>query len=528
MIDFSTLFLGALPPHGANISHNANGSAENVLPDNILRILSLLPSFQLNPLTGLFMLLYNVVGRYIGINPTHILTFFAVVWAASKLWHQLYSTFRWLLHQHLMASIDISSSDGVYLYLTEWLASQPNLLQSRFLTAQRVSEDSWEDEGGPDLKKTCVSPDGSNVGLNFSKRESTVPVRFMPAIGKHEFRFRGTRFALEKERVSLFNSNAGIHGMFKEEERIVLSCFGRSPEPIKQLLQHAKEEYYNSHQAKTRIWAPVKDIRPWRAWQEAASRLTRPMSTVVLDDEQKVRILSDFREFLVPTAKRFYAERGIPLRRGYLFHGPPGTGKTSLCFALAGVFGLDIFVIRGLGSELTEEDLMQLFISLPPRCVVLLEDIDAAGVKRIEDPTADSSDKKGISLSGLLNAIDGLTSQEGRVLIMTTNKPDNLDKALIRPGRIDLQVVFTNATQEQAKKLFVRMYEPDSSMVSELEHVSTQFAAKIPPEKFSPAEIQGFLLQRKGEAQRALAEVDEWVKDELERKRLGTNVLRVQ
>lgn len=94
---------------------------------------------------------------------------------------------------------------------------------------------------------------------------------------------------------------------------------------------------------------------------------------MILDAAQKQRVLADLNEYLHPDTARWYASRGIFLRRGYLFHGPPGTGKTSLAFALAGVFGLGIHIISLLEPSLTEEELCTLFAELPRRCIVLLE-----------------------------------------------------------------------------------------------------------------------------------------------------------
>ena len=291
---------------------------------------------------------------------------------------------------------------------------------------------------------------------------------------------------------------------------------------------------------------------------------------------------------------RWYANRGIPYRRGFLFHGPPGTGKTSFSFAIAGVFGLDIYCISLLEPTLTEEDLGALFTSLPRRCVVLLEDIDSAGLAKRSEETEETEDEKatvsdatqiaqalksvhkkkenknsnrGISLSGLLNAIDGVASHEGRVLVMTTNFPEKLDDALIRPGRVDMKVAFTMATRSQIQELFVRMYSPDEPSprtkpliasiaantkladtrtlskladartlsnkpssssssdglptppstprdttlsLDELEAIAKDFADLLPDVTFSPAEIQGYLLTRKKEPRRALEEVEEW------------------
>jgi chaperone BCS1 len=82
---------------------------------------------------------------------------------------------------------------------------------------------------------------------------------------------------------------------------------------------------------------------------------------------------------------------------------------------------------------------MKLFSELPPHCIVLLEDVDAAGMGHRDDSDIDQEDKStsAVTLSGLLNVLDGVSSEEGRVLIMTTNHIEHLDEALIRPGRAD-------------------------------------------------------------------------------------------
>ncbi|TQS31876.1 hypothetical protein Golomagni_07827, partial [Golovinomyces magnicellulatus] len=138
---------------------------------------------------------------------------------------------------------------------------------------------------------------------------------------------------------------------------------------------------------------------------------------------------------LHPSTPRWYASRGIPLRRGYLFHGPPGTGKTSFSFALAGVFGIDIYVISLQDQSVTEEDLAVLFTSLPRRCVVLLEDIDTAGLRREPDATTDAT-----------------TDVKGKDKVKDTKENDTKDDSVVEKKDDKETKTETVATETPAKK----------------------------------------------------------------------------
>jgi mitochondrial chaperone BCS1 len=342
-----------------------------------------------------------------------------------------------------MAEITVSSTDEIHGHLIQFLAHHYKISSSRRLMAETPSKSAWEmDSEDTETPESTVDADGNIKWLNFSNQEAKSQPRFTPAIGSHNFWHNGTYFQLRRKEVSVLDELGGGATSFKDKEVLTLSCFGRSTNPIKALIQHAKEHYHLGHKAKTVIKRPApKDMRRFGgrgSWVKIAERPCRPMKTVVLDEERKMDVLADINEYLNPATAQWYANRGIPYRRGYLFYGPPGTGKTSLTFALAGVFGLDIHVVSLLEPTLTEEELGMLFTNLPARCIVLLEDIDTAGLIRNEQTDVEDTKpqtngetkndfnvvdltkalkkanqqseeerKKGISLSGLLNIIDG-------------------------------------------------------------------------------------------------------------------------
>lgn len=172
----------------------------------------------------------------------------------------------------------------------------------------------------------------------------------------------------------------------------------------------------------------------WGNWRSQDTVL-RKMSSIVLENGIKEDVLDDLRTFLDDEEK--YNELGIPWHRGYLFHGPAGTGKTSLIKALASELNLDLWYAP-LGDLEEDSSLVDLIRSVRARGILLLEDVDAFAAARDRDTESKpSGNGNGISTSALLNALDGVVTPHGLITVMTTNHLDRLDPALTRSGRAD-------------------------------------------------------------------------------------------
>ena len=243
----------------------------------------------------------------------------------------------------------------------------------------------WEDNEDEDISNFQTAPDEY---LNIREWNFKRPLSFQLSPGTHRFRHDGKLFFLNQQsetRMSRFNYPV-------ERQMITLSCLGRSTISLKQLIDHCLVWYMRKKAHKTLVFRPTKPQPNERTrWTKVANRHSRPIETVVLDDDQKKKVLDDISEYLHPSTMRWYHKRGIPFRRGYLFTGAPGTGKTSFSFSIAGLFGLKIYCISLSEPSLTEDDLAILFNELPRRCVVLLEDIDTAGLEQRDESTPNDS-----------------------------------------------------------------------------------------------------------------------------------------
>ena len=534
-----------------------------------------------------FSMLSTAVLKYLHIDLNLYIPLILLFGGLVFMW-RYFSEYIWsLVETHMMSVVDIRVDDEIYNMLMTWVASQ-NFSQRarRFVVNTSLNSRSWyvmwsnwhedDDEGeeGEDEEST-------------SRRGKKKALAYTPTFGSHWFWYKGRLLIFRRSE----NRDSSAFLPASEREEISVSCFGRNPWVLKELLHEARTQYLKKDKQKTLIYRGTVKAGGGSAepcWQRCLARSSRPFSTVILNEKVKSDLIADVKDYLDPATRTWYSNRGIPYRRGYLLYGPPGTGKSSLSLALAGHFKMRIYIVSLSSISSNEENLASLFAELPRRCVVLLEDIDTAGLTHTrddqegsDDGASDNGNNDGdgstnttksrdprkraasnanannnsgrLSLSGLLNILDGVASQEGRVLIMTTNHLEKLDKALIRPGRVDMIVKFDKADHGMVAAIFQAIFAPlegddvvaaaaakaaldgakvrhlgedelaaekkkaeeaarhKEEVTAQVKVLAEQFAAKIPAHEFSPAEIQGFLLKNKRTPERAVETAEEWV-----------------
>jgi len=351
---------------------------------------------------------------------------------------------------------------------------------------------------------------------------------FAPGEGVHYFRWRGYWISMERTRTTSVNT----FGTPTDGQQIRLTLFGKegARRVVGELVQEALRHSIIKDRAKTVVY--VGDQNGY--WERTAVRPIRPMSSVILAENVAERLLADVRDYLGKEA--WYSARGLPYRRGYLLYGSPGCGKTSFITALAGELKLHIYVVNLASERLNDMQLADLMRTLPYRCIVLFEDVDAAFVSdNTYDSDSDSASEEdvkgkaktrrtesetlsnGITFSGLINTIDGVASQEGRLLFFTTNHYEKLSKTLIRPGRIDTVIEIGLATRDQAKRMFLRFYGEfpgEESMTAlhqdlDVAKLAEEFAASVPDKVLSMAKLQGYFMQFKYDPVAAVKSVNE-------------------
>jgi hypothetical protein len=257
-------------------------------------------------------------------------------------------------------------------------------------------------------------------------------------------------------------------------------------------------------------------------YSKAKFTTNRTFKNVFFEERDQVRDRVNF--FL--NRRDWYDQKGIPYTLGFMFHGPPGVGKTSTIKAIANEGRRHIINVQ-LSEIKTKAQLQHLFfndeihvyngvqtekytIPVSERLYVI-EDIDAMGdtvlrrewkkpttEKKKEDDFFDrkEEEKDVIDLAFILNLLDGTLEANGRILAVTTNFPERIDRALIRPGRIDMIVNFKKCNLAVIQEMVRSFYDSDTVV----NDPSLNY-------KWSPAEVNQILFRNFGTVEAGVAEL---------------------
>ena len=247
-------------------------------------------------------------------------------------------------------------------------------------------------------------------------------------------------------------SNDSPFNMMKKTWLIRLTVFG-GESAIKRIVN--RFEKFLVAKKKPKPYITVE----YDQWNSGIKKMRRSDESLCFDGGIYTRIKSSCMEFI--DSREEYLSKGFPWSFGILMHGEPGTGKSSIIHVLASELDRNISYIN-LADMNKDADLQRRMAEDHKKEIIVFEDIDCLFNQR------DGDDAK-ITFSGLLNTLDGLCGgDDGRIIIMTTNHPDRLDPALIRAGRVDLNVeIPSKPSRETFTEYIARVYADDITNTEE-------------------------------------------------------------
>lgn len=378
-----------------------------------------------------------------------------------------------IVERRFVVEAEIRDNWTIFEWTLAWLAAHPSMRRNRkWSVTTRARNSTIPGTSGGD----CAATVPQSYGGNYMPEVEPVLV---PGLGTYLLWFERRPVVITRTQEDQKSPMPGG----RAPQHITVRMFTRKRERMERLLALIAASGQGSAPDVLRV--AIADGAAWAAVDGIAKR---PIETVILPGDLMQRLLADLECFL--GAKPDYRRLGIPYHRGYGFFSPPGGGKTSLAQAIAGHFNLVLHVLN-LSSVWSDEQLFGLIRRLSPGSILLIEDIDAVGAtasRQTSELTKETG--PGVSLSALLNVLDGVHSKDGMITFLTSNHPDRLDPALLRDGRIDVRCDLNPPTRRQAERLFLRFY-PEASSIT-----TRYFADEAIERQASMAQLQGELARQ--------------------------------
>ncbi|KAK8018830.1 Mitochondrial chaperone BCS1 [Apiospora marii] len=376
------------------------------------------------------------------------------------------------IRTRMLVNVEIGKQDPSYPWILAWLSehrAHTSFLAKRLTRINHLSV----------ATTSTKNPNGPSNASFF----------LQPGYGRHIVKYKHAYIAVERMKQSTANMTTG-----EPHETMQLTTLYSNRHIFEDIFTEAYAKVRQAIAGKTVVYM-VHNFN-WEPQGEA--RFKRPLDSVVLAEGLKESIVGDVKDFL--NRRQWYVDRGIPYRRGYLLHGPPGTGKSSFIQALAGELDYNVAMLNLSAFGLTDDKLALLLSKLPQRTILLLEDVDTAF--RTDCHLLWAAERAGRDIGG-----------EDRIAFLTTNHVELLDPALYRPGRVDMISRIGEATSYQAAELWTKFYgDVDTDGKGRERFLARLDALGLFKEgtsiRTSTARIQGLFVFHKDDMEGAIAMAD--------------------
>lgn len=400
-------------------------------------------------------------------------------------------------------SISVESSTDVFAFMKDWVMEQEFSKKARHLSVSTIYIWNDIDEDNHDRSgktKLVVTPENS---WQFTW------------VSGHPIIFKFRKEAPKGGGGDGYGGSSSSKSP-KPTETIIARAFTRSGlEAVKKIYTDIGDKLTAQFKDRVKVYSSG-GASYGTGWSLRGLLDKRVPNTIVTDKNLLTEMIEDIKVF--KASKPWYSEKGIPWRRGYILEGPPGNGKSSIILALASELDMNIYYLNPKDASDSKT-----LSSVPQDALLVVEEVDTLFQRRAEmmaktksklsdisnetlstealEPTSKTLQKE---MSTFINALDGLMAGEGRVLIMTTNRIDSLDPAMIRPGRADRTYHVGNATRFQLKGMFLKFF-PDK------EELAEDFSLVLPEGEISMARLQEFFMTYRESADVAFAKATELV-----------------
>ncbi len=300
------------------------------------------------------------------------------------------------------------------------------------------------------------------------KRGEKCKCYFYPGYGKFTWTYKEDTFNIE------FYEEGNIQAMADTIDYFTrLYISHENLEKLQDFLQHAFE-FVMEEEKEDKVKLYVSKCNQYGAtWDTYNVTNVQNIENIFIDKNLKENVVKYIDNFIKSEEK--YHKYGRNHKLNILLTGIPGSGKTSLCKALAKKYGYAIYIMN-FNKNMTDSHMIDLVSDVKQNSIILYEDIDVFFTER-------QSHEVNVSFSCLINILDGTLSKgSGIINVITTNHPNKLDNALLRPGRIDKVVNFDYPKKEELKEAFISLIgssDKFEDFFENIKHMKVSMAAIV-------------------------------------------------